>query len=1071
MMKKKSILRRCAVLLLVISCVLSSAMLPVFADAQGGAGTAENLYLIESADALLQLAAAINDGNNADICVRLANDITIDGSWTPLGKNAVFPFRGTFDGDGHTVTVTVDDPNLSYFGFFGCLEDATVKNLTVCGEVYCSEPYAYVGGIAGRARGNVTLENCVSHVNVSALARGSAGVGGLIGGYDANMDYAWKDICLRLVDCTGDGLVMVTGADANAYVGGMVGSNKNCTQLTGCASLSAIHAPGAYVGGLLGQAGYQAGECLPAITDCRVEAALCGADGKTFRLYGKGSIAAERVTGSGTNDAAVADMIDQILLGESQKYAAVYAVTSKTAVGEAIALLKDGSLADETIAFSCSQGEKDMQHGYLICDEQGVRLAKQNETGRIVTETATLTWTDPNGNSLRKPITVHIYPSSEDASRKLMDGIAKTYANRSGEWVVFDMAVYEKLGFGENTTDIDNYRNLTVNALSSDSALVTDRTKGEIILSALDTDTKNLTPYGSQISYSNPEKLQNMRYGESQYIAPWVLLAEEAGQLVLTEVQRSAMINTLASAQGENGLFYSIWGTEKYDDVDTTGTALAALARLYDTDPAAKEFADRAIEGLSRAQGENGSFGNINSDAMVICGLAAMGISPSADPRFVKSGGSLADAALLYRNDNGDGFTTSYVSGAQGEKARALATEQGFRALIVLEQMKKSDAFNIYSQKIQGETIVKTERKQYTASAAGKAEEEAEESGDTSQGSAESDTVTVSLKILAENNTAWLSANVTVKKGDSAADVIKKALGSANMSAVGIEDGYIQSVTWQGQTLSQFDRGTNSGWLYQVNGKSPAAGILDYKVQNGDAITLYYTADYTKEEDAKIWSGSGSNRGNAVKNSGQTVVSDAEEKDTEQENIPAFLDVDQNTWYFDVVRYVCRVKLMQGIAADRFAPEDAMTRAMFVTVLYRMDGAEKIDAASAFEDVEADAWYTQAVVWAKKNGIVNGVTDTLFAPEENVTREQVAMILMRYVSEKGYTADTVEETETISYQDDAEIAEDAREAVSSAAKYRLMSGNPDGTFCPKAMTTRAEAATILMRVHQNWIAK
>ena len=81
------------------------------------------------------------------------------------------------------------------------------------------------------------------------------------------------------------------------------------------------------------------------------------------------------------------------------------------------------------------------------------------------------------------------------------------------------------------------------------------------------------------------------------------------------------------------------------------------------------------------------------------------------------------------------------------------------------------------------------------------------------------------------------------------------------------------------------------------------------------------------------------------------------------------------------------------------------------------------------------------------------------------------MILMRYVSEKGYTADTVEETEMISYQDGAEIAEDAREAVSSAAKYRLMSGNPDGTFCPKAMTTRAEAATILMRVHQNWIAK
>ena len=176
-------------------------------------------------------------------------------------------------------------------------------------------------------------------------------------------------------------------------------------------------------------------------------------------------------------------------------------------------------------------------------------------------------------------------------------------------------------------------------------------------------------------------------------------------------------------------------------------------------------------------------------------------------------------------------------------------------------------------------------------------------------------------------------------------------------------------------------------------------------------------------------------------------------------------------WYFNMVQYVCRAKLMQGISADRFAPEDAMTRAMFVTVLYRMDGAAKTDAAAAFADVAADTWYAPAVAWAKENGIVNGVTDTLFAPEENVTREQMAMILMRYVGEKGFDTGAVKETDAVSYQDSAEIAEDAKEAVSSAAKYGLMSGNPDGTFSPKAMATRAEAAAILMRVHQNWIAK
>ena len=80
-----------------------------------------------------------------------------------MAQRLFFPFKGTFDGNGHTVTITVDTPKLSYFGFFGCLENAAVKNLTVNGEVYCSEPYRYVGGIAARARGNVTIENCVNN--------------------------------------------------------------------------------------------------------------------------------------------------------------------------------------------------------------------------------------------------------------------------------------------------------------------------------------------------------------------------------------------------------------------------------------------------------------------------------------------------------------------------------------------------------------------------------------------------------------------------------------------------------------------------------------------------------------------------------------------------------------------------------------------------------------------------------------------------------------------------------------------------------------------------------------------
>ena len=123
----------------------------VYRDAElSGAGTQQSPYVISTANELRTFAKYVNNGERAyaDAYVKLANDIEVPGAWTPLGKNAAFPFRGCFDGGGHTVTVTVEDPALSYFGFFGCLEDATVENLTVNGEIYCSEPYAMAGGLA-----------------------------------------------------------------------------------------------------------------------------------------------------------------------------------------------------------------------------------------------------------------------------------------------------------------------------------------------------------------------------------------------------------------------------------------------------------------------------------------------------------------------------------------------------------------------------------------------------------------------------------------------------------------------------------------------------------------------------------------------------------------------------------------------------------------------------------------------------------------------------------------------------------------------------------------------------------
>ena len=1068
---KKSVFSKLVALSLVLMLAVSTAAMPALADSLTGGGTAGDPYIVTDAQSLAELAQMVNDGKNADADVRLDADVVVDGSWEPLGKNSVFPFKGTFDGNGHSITVTVDNPGLSYFGFFGCLENAEVKNLTLNGEVYCSEPYAYVGGLAARARGNVTLENCVVNMGLSSLARGNAGTGGFVGGYDKGVEYQTPSVRLALTNCINNGFIMMTGEDKSVYVGGIVGTAKNCVQLENCENNAVIYAPGVCVGGLMGQPGSTTGDCRPLISACKSDATLVGTSGKVYRLYvpaGGSGIAKDRVIDSGDNEYTGTSELDITVLLETQKYPSVIAVSSSVAAGESITLIKDGETADENITVSCTQGEKDITKGYIECDGFGAKLTKLNESGKSVQETATLEFTDSNGITVRKPVTFNIQPS-EDAKRKLMDSIAASYNGKSGEWVVFDMAVYEYIGFGENTTDKENYLNLSVNNLAGNVPLATDRAKAEIIFASLGKDSARLTPYGSETQYSNAEKLAQMDFGSSHYTAPWILLAEEAGRLELTDKQRNDMISLLLDAQGTNGLCYYTWGGESYDDVDTTGTALAALARFYDNDDGVKHFVDTAIEGLTAAQGTNGSYGNVNSDAMVITGLAAMGINPSSDERFVKDGGSLADALMLYANDSGNGFTTAYASGAAGEKARALATEQGFRALIILEKLKTCTAFNVYTQRTKGsenDDVVRT-FDSYEASGEGKKDDDGSEEtgGETGGGSGNpSETKNTAKLTVTAINENWLSKEIEIKDGITVAEFIKLAFEGTELSADGLDDGYIKSVTNGKTTLAQLDKGDNSGWLYTVNGNSPTVGMADYKLKNGDGVKLYYTVDYTKDEGSKKWGGSGSGGGSSKKDD-KVSTKDETPKIEETLVIMPFSDVSDAEWYYEYVKYAYANKLMQGTSDAEFSPEEILTRSMFVTILYRLENQPSVTKNAVFTDVSDGEWYTSAVDWAVANGIVFGLSDTEFGTDEPLLREQLAAMIMRYAKYKGY--DVSSGDDILSYDDYADISEYAVPAIRFAVGSKILSGKTDKTINPSDTATRAEIAAVMTRFAQS----
>ena len=148
---------------------------------------------------------------------------------------------------------------------------------------------------------------------------------------------------------------------------------------------------------------------------------------------------------------------------------------------------------------------------------------------------------------------------------------------------------------------------------------------------------------------------------------------------------------------------------------------------------------------------------------------------------------------------------------------------------------------------------------------------------------------------------------------------------------------------------------------------------------------------------------------------------------------------------------------MNGIGESTFAPDGVLTRAMFVTVLHRFAGTPKAAAKAVFADVADGVWYADSVAWACENGIVKGVSETEFAPDAFVTREQMALILSRYAAK-----DTDESKET-AFDDIATLSEESRAAIEWAFAAGILNGMTETTFAPSENATRAQAAAIFVR--------
>lgn len=490
----------------------------------------------------------------------------------------------------------------------------------------------------------------------------------------------------------------------------------------------------------------------------------------------------------------------------------------------------------------------------------------------------------------------------------------------------------------------------------------------------------------------------------------------------------------------------------------------------------------------------------------------------------------------------------------------------------------------------------------------------------------------------------WLAAqSLSTPTGSRAFDVFDKALTQAGYQYHELGESYIRDiVTPAGVTLSDFDNGKKSGWMYIVNGASPSVGLRDYKVSNGDSIVFFYTDDYTNETGSEQWivptETTGSNgtiipsvtaqsgkaeatvdsksiKSALSQNNGKVLIApkitgwaesvsvsipatslkeiaenasgtlsvqsdcgcvsipnctldsvseqaggsdikmtiatksakDIDMPAADLENaaiveisissggknittfgggslgvsitvadsyktgdsykvivisadgtvetlvgqvvinngkasvevtvkhlstfivtdtpIVLFDDVNTDTWYYDAVQYVTQKGMMKGVSETTFAPNAEMSRAMIVAVLYRLEGNPIVADKSAYTDIENGQWYTDAVIWASKNQIVEGYGDRAFGVNDIVTREQLATVLYRYSKYKSL--DMTKTTSLEKYVDAGAIGDFAQSGMNWANAEGLITGTSANTLDPKGMVTRAQAATVLMRYCEN----
>lgn len=176
-----------------------------------------------------------------------------------------------------------------------------------------------------------------------------------------------------------------------------------------------------------------------------------------------------------------------------------------------------------------------------------------------------------------------------------------------------------------------------------------------------------------------------------------------------------------------------------------------------------------------------------------------------------------------------------------------------------------------------------------------------------------------------------------------------------------------------------------------------------------------------------------------------------------------YQDVEDSDWHTEAIEYVTTIGLMEGVGNGNFQPNQPLTRAQVVTLLYRLAGNPKTEYIGQFQDVPQDEWYASSVSWAYQQGIVNGTSETTFSPSTNITREQLAVMVYNYTKMKEIELQTAEKA-LYRVKDCWSVSLYAERGGMMVCQTGLMNPDSQYNFNPRQAVTRADAAVVFMRL-------